>query len=132
MNPRIKQLWVDALKSGEYQQTIGALRKDNSYCALGVLIDVYHKETGNGEWSPTIDNCYFFKIEYPPDLNLKGSYFYEIGQGDLPNTIREWAELKTSNPLIKRWMRTSKTISGLNDRERLSFKEIAKKIDKYL
>ena len=37
MNAEIKQRWVDALRSGEYEQTRGTLHKGDSYCCLGVL-----------------------------------------------------------------------------------------------
>lgn len=46
MNPRIKKLWVDALRSGEYNQCTGVLKstvQPNSFCCLGVLCDVYGK-----------------------------------------------------------------------------------------
>ena len=40
MNPELKEKWVKALRSGEYKQTFGRLRQDNSYCCLGVLCKV--------------------------------------------------------------------------------------------
>jgi hypothetical protein len=37
----IKQKWVEALRSGNYQQTQGALHKINDgYCCLGVLCEI--------------------------------------------------------------------------------------------
>lgn len=50
MNPEIKAQWIDALRSGEYQQTKGKLRNSNGFCCLGVLTDLYVKET-NQEWT---------------------------------------------------------------------------------
>lgn len=53
MKPEIKQKFVQALKSGDYEQVIaGPLRVklDNGkyqYCLLGVLIDLYCRETNN-------------------------------------------------------------------------------------
>lgn len=50
MNERIKDLWVNALKSGEYKQTTDLLTDgEGGYCCLGVLCDVYIKENGLGE-----------------------------------------------------------------------------------
>lgn len=45
MNPEIKTLWLDALRSGEYKQGKHALHRlaDNSFCCLGVLCDVVVK-----------------------------------------------------------------------------------------
>ncbi len=37
MDKRIKDLWVRALRSGEFKQCKGQLEKDGKYCALGVL-----------------------------------------------------------------------------------------------
>lgn len=36
--------WVEALESGEYAQTTGALRKGNNYCCLGVACDKYSSD----------------------------------------------------------------------------------------
>lgn len=49
-----KNKWVEALRSGRYQQAKGNLFKpDEGYCCLGVLTDLYLKEhgisTGNHE-----------------------------------------------------------------------------------
>lgn len=40
MNPEIKSRWVAALRSGEYKQTTGRLRRDGGMCCLGVLTDL--------------------------------------------------------------------------------------------
>ena len=56
MNKRVKQLWLEALRSGEYDQTVGRLQRTDAdghpegFCCLGVLCDLYRKETGRGEW----------------------------------------------------------------------------------
>ena len=42
----IKDKWIKALESGEYRQTSGYLTEKGCYCALGVLCDIYEKETG--------------------------------------------------------------------------------------
>ena len=47
MNADIKALWVQALRSGEYQQGCRYLRgKDNTFCCLGVLEDILRPQTG--------------------------------------------------------------------------------------
>lgn len=55
MNSEVKALWLAALESGEYKQCKGALKgKDENgqwgYCCLGVLDDIYAKQTGKGKW----------------------------------------------------------------------------------
>lgn len=50
MNQEIKNKWVDALLSGKYKQGMGMLRnRNNKFCCLGVLCDLYSKETGT-QW----------------------------------------------------------------------------------
>jgi hypothetical protein len=47
MKTWIKQQWVDALRSGKYQQGRDQLVScDNKFCCLGVLTDIYAKEHG--------------------------------------------------------------------------------------
>ena len=74
MNQRIKIAWVEALRSGEYEQTSGRLARGGdelqpptSFCCLGVLTDMYLKEKGlawgsrgslaqlNEEWKGLLD-----------------------------------------------------------------------------
>jgi|SRR6185436_2774286 len=40
MEAQLKEKWVEALRSGKYEQGKRALRKGNSFCCLGVLCDV--------------------------------------------------------------------------------------------
>lgn len=49
MNREIADKWTAALRSGQYSQTDGVLKKkwqdgSCSYCALGVLVDLFKKE----------------------------------------------------------------------------------------
>lgn len=44
MNAEIKQKWVEALRSGKYQQGRNRLKSGESYCCLGVLCDVLTKD----------------------------------------------------------------------------------------
>ena len=45
MKADIKRRWVEALRSGEYEQGNLRLRDDGAHCCLGVLCDV-HDPTG--------------------------------------------------------------------------------------
>ena len=60
MHSKIKQAWVEALRSKQYQQGYGALRQPAvvgagvRHCALGVLLDLIAKHP---EWpSPSVDS----------------------------------------------------------------------------
>lgn len=51
MNPEIKKLWVEALRSGAYNQGKNRLRNlNNEFCCLGVLCDLHAKAHGN-DWT---------------------------------------------------------------------------------
>ena len=42
-----RRQWVEALRSGKYEQDKGQMRSDDGYCCLGVACDI----SGLGEWS---------------------------------------------------------------------------------
>lgn len=75
MNPRIKQRWLEALRSGEYKQTTENLQDCRGFCCLGVLCDLHAKERGTN-WVRLNDN-------------------YELyGEAQtLPLSVQEWAGL---------------------------------------
>ena len=50
---------VEALESGKYEQATGSLRKDDSYCCLGVACDLAKGEVG-GEWRQDGSEPYSF------------------------------------------------------------------------
>jgi len=115
MNPQIKQKWVDALRSGEYQQTQRYLRTDNGFCCLGVLCDLYAKEN-NVEWNL---------------VNNGHNYEFQDKESYLPSSVRKWAGVKSHNAdFIINETRTE-TLANLNDMG-FAFNEIADVIEKQL
>lgn len=66
MDPEIKAKWVAALRSGEYKQTRGMLKKEGpdgpSFCCLGVLADVI----GEGEVPPGYAELNYRGGQAPP------------------------------------------------------------------
>jgi hypothetical protein len=61
MNPELKAKWVEALRSGKYEQGEGFLRAhDETYCCLGVLYDVLAPdaqwEHGEDAWLPPVED----------------------------------------------------------------------------
>jgi len=85
MKTHIKELWLTALNSGEYKQGRNTLKdKLNRFCCLGVLCDLYIKETGDGEWD-TLPTQYG-----STDLILKGLE----GAGSMPPPrVLKWADI---------------------------------------
>ena len=92
MNPEVKQKWIDALRSGKYEQGSEKLRSVEGYCCLGVLCDLYAKEKEN-QWE-------FCGNE---ETNLqRHDYWYFDGEGEfLPFTVSDWAGLNTNNPKMR-------------------------------
>lgn len=116
MDKNVKRRWIRALKSGKYTQTQGCLKDDFGYCCLGVLTDLYLKDTGQ-KWKESGG-------EFKPG-NLKGCDI-------LSRTVAEWAGLgrrldpktSTTDPFGD-----VLTLSELND-SGYTFEEIAEIIKK--
>ena len=124
MNQQIKEQWVAALRSGDYQQTKGVLRDDTGFCCLGVLSDLYLKEKGN-QWEVVSEDCFNF-----PDFN----------DGILPDQVMDWADLSWQNPAVtveqfnhatQEYAPVNVPLSDLNDTDH-DFKMIAALIEDQL
>lgn len=115
MNPEVKAKWVAALRSGEYQQGTGALKSDDKYCCLGVLCDIFAKETGK-DWTALKDS---------PVMEFDGA------TGLPPNAVSEWAGLQTMNPIVLEGT-IATTLSNMNDGLGASFQTIARLIEEQL
>lgn len=78
LKPNIKARWLKALRSGKYQQGKGELRsRDNKFCCLGVLCDLYAEDHGI-EWD-----------------TLPGGFFTFMDHtGLLPREVKNWAGFK--------------------------------------
>jgi len=118
MNSTIKEKWLSALRSGKYKQGKEALRtKENKFCCLGVLCDVYRKETKLGKW----DKNHFSNFAF---INTKKNNQKFNSLGILPISVMDWAGLKDVNPTFG-----NETLAKLNDNG-FTFQEIADIIDK--
>ena len=103
MNQQIKQRWIEALKSGKYQQGHEALCRNNTFCCLGVLTDLYIKEHSL-QWHKDVGGCW--------SLDGEG--------GVLPSSVQAWAGLNDANPMI-----LDNDATSHNDGTNASFEEIA-------
>lgn len=78
MNENAAKL-VATLRSGEFEQASGALRRDGDrYCCLGVACELYRRETGEGSWSKTAARWEFKGVEE----GVSTTY--------LPRIVRDW------------------------------------------
>ena len=91
MNPEVKQKWIGALRSGEYEQGNDKLRTVSGYCCLGVLCDLYAKEH-NTKWN----------FNGNAETNLQpGDYWYYEGESEyLPESVMDWAGVKVNCPQV--------------------------------
>ena len=96
MNSEVKQKWIDALRSGKYEQCSGKLRGANGYCCLGVLCDLYAQEhdtqwefRGYGEHGDETN---------PQPMDY---WYFEDRSEYLPESVMDWAGLKTPNPNVR-------------------------------
>lgn len=82
MNQQVKQQWVQALRSSQYEQTTNYLRTQQGYCCLGVLCDLYAKEHNDVEWDVAGGVDYEFLSEIQ----------------SLPEEVVQWAGLSDEDP----------------------------------
>jgi hypothetical protein len=123
MNPDIKQKWLDALRSGEYQQGEKVLRTaDNKFCCLGVLTDIAIKEgVGNLTWNEKKPLGWLVK-------NTEDDEATKV----LPPEVSEWAGLDSDNPSVQHdELNRECVIAHLNDTG-IPFDEIAGIIEEQL
>ena len=124
MNSKIKQQWLEALRSGEYKQGSGCLKSDDEFCCLGVLSDIYAKQK-DLEWSTEF-------YEKDPDDKFFDTNKFICGKSALPpSPVCKWAELQNSNPEIYVDDYMPCSIAGMNDAG-YSFSEIADAIEEQL
>jgi hypothetical protein len=121
MKPEIKEAWVKALRSSEYQQTKEALRTDEGFCCLGVLCDVYDKQNNNTQSLWKDHNSKHRKTTFYSYLN-EGSV--------LPGKVRDWAGLNDASPHVYTKDANCITLTVLND-EGNDFNQIADVIEKH-
>lgn len=105
MNPQVAQLWVEALRSGRYEQTRGRMRCEDKFCCMGVLCDVHAGQTGN-----TWHNDYYLDDACLP-----------------PPAVLQWAGLKTDRGMVDG---EEFSLTGMNDSMCYSFAEIADFIER--
>ena len=79
MKPEIAKKWVEALRSGEFEQGKFQLNTGFSYCCLGVLCELHERDVGGEEWERSIRG-----LQYMGCLN------------DLPRAVQVWAGMQSA------------------------------------
>ncbi len=114
MNKRIKKLWLMALRSGKYKQGRKTLKLGDNYCCLGVLCDLYIKETGT-KWGSI--------------PNSRRGIFMNMAS-ELPPDVVDWAGLEGINPIVGKHYAIDRN-DGVHIGKQ-SFNAIAKAIERHL
>lgn len=113
--------WVDALRSGRYQQGRGSLHgTPQEFCCLGVACDIYRQETGNGEW------------QSPFEFEEDDTYFMLDGQlyQSLPPTkVDDYFGI---DPIYHKPEFDLPKFITMNDEDKLTFEQIADVIERTL
>lgn len=85
LRPEVKKLWMDALRSGRYSQGREALRRDDQFCCLGVLCDLYREFHPTTRWIP--HTSVYLAGDSLPGLK----YTFLDCKSLLPNAVYQWA-----------------------------------------
>lgn len=75
----VRKEWVKRLRSRKYKKGVGALQEHGRFCCLGVLCEIAVEE----------------KIIPPSHESVFGTTDYDGETGVLPESVRDWAGLRT-------------------------------------
>lgn len=120
MREGVKDRWVAALRSGDYKQTRETLRDCDGFCCLGVLCDLYIRETEDAYTLRA--RAWEVKNVFHVPVVDTGKYYYE--NAVLPKPVREWAGMETDDGSFD----NDQCLASLNDGG-FGFKEIADTIE---
>lgn len=129
MKPEVAQLWVNALRSGDYREgntppARQSLKRHiwlgdgtEYYDPLGVLCDVYMWETGDGSWArPT------------GQVHYKFATWEDESTYALPKDVQEWAGTNHGTVFLM-GEPLHLHFNPKNQEDRLSFNDIAQLIE---
>jgi hypothetical protein len=131
----IAKQWVDALKSGTYQQGQGKLHATDingacMYCCLGVLCDLYMQQNP--------DELDVKVVTRKSDVNLQHTQMLSIGDDSitvydndslvLPLRVREWAGMHDALGRFTNASHAQDSLAELNDHG-MSFAKLADVIE---
>lgn len=134
MDNKVKALWLEALRSGEYDQAKGTLKEDQEdgsvgYCCLGVLCEVAVQEgviKPAVPWKPIDDDDY---------MGNCGHYKYDTEMDVLPDAVMEWAGINSKSGMLPEFFtfenseHTAGSLVDLNDDFHFDFNQIADVIE---
>lgn len=119
MNENAKA-WIQALRSGEYTQTTGVLSNQDRHCCLGVACDLAVQAEVT-EVRPAVGGVF----EYGPEGGRCSAF--------LPVPVSDWLGISPkqydrSSPAVAH-AKSDMSLTFMNDKQRLTFGEIADVIE---
>jgi len=128
MKKNIANMWIKALTSGKYKQGKYVLRsKDNKFCCLGVLCDLYNQDMSKNKKKTLKITEMNTQVEIP---------CYKYGSKDdyLPVSVMKWAGMRTPKGEViinEEWCNLAMLNDGDFGEKSFSFKKIASVIKKH-
>lgn len=114
MDKELKRKWIEALRSGKYQQGRQYLRCGNKFCCLGVLCDIVKPDS----WIPSTSH------DEP---------VYKFVSGEVKNSLLlPWEIEKMLGDWHRETTMAVDTLMAMNDTRMNSFDEIADWIEENL
>jgi hypothetical protein len=155
LDPEVKAAWLQALRSGEYEQGTEMLRtRNDTYCCLGVLCELAvqadviqrrHRPSTPAEWEYGSDeDGGDWSAGFPPMKVRRWAGFPKDGYETILNNPWVWVprtwlahlSWQTHQALIEDADKTPTlvrfSLSTINDRAGLTFKQIAQLIEEQL
>ncbi len=133
MNQDIKKRWVDALRSGSYDQDKNLLATSDGYCCLGVLCEIAVQDgvvfKENGIYTSAEDH-YDYSFEELPEAVQHWAGLSEMDYSENPLTDVEYTYTNSDIAIKRPADRKNAHLSELNDDMGYNFDQIADVIDR--
>lgn len=128
MKKNIADMWIKALTSGKYKQGRYVLRsKDNKFCCLGVLCDLYNQDMSKNKKKT-------LKITEMKNFSEIPCYKYGGNDDYLPVSVMKWAGMRTPKGEVlidEEFCNLAMLNDGDFGEKGFSFKKIANVIKKH-
>jgi hypothetical protein len=104
MKEDVKAKWVEALRSGRFEQGRRALRKmDDTYCCLGVLCEL------------AVEAGVIAPATVASQFGEPYGYLYAEETAGLPQAVQEWSGLHSSLGYLPEGFSNSSNLAAVND-----------------
>lgn len=124
MNRQIRDRWIAALRSGQYEQGQGALNDGGRFCCLGVLCELAVADGVLARKTSGNDSLVRYVVPGDPQQEATGA---------LPPAVRQWAGINGGDGDIMMSAGPRRFgVIELNDLDHATFDQIATVVEHYL